>query len=385
MHQDLVQDDQPLGIQVGRAEGRPPHDVGEDVQAQREVLGQQADVEGGVLLGGEGVEVAADLVDRLGDGRGRSFGGALEQRCSRKWDAPASPAPSSRDPVPTQKPMHTERASSIRSVARDRPDGRTSVRIMAARPGRRATSGRRSVRWFAPHGGERWSPHREAMRAQRRRRPPRPPPPPPAGRSDDSDTAGPRSPNSWTSSTSKASSNEAAPAGAGRGLGRSAAAVGTVARIGVVAPGRAAAPAAVAPVPTVGSSGRPRRCRRRLAGQRQGDLALGVDVVHPDLDRLTQLEHVLDPLDPLALADLRDVEQSVPTGKDVDEGAELGDVDHLALVGGAHLGQRRVEDGARSGAGPPRPRCRPWPRWSPFPPCRRRRRRCRRRSPAAGR
>ncbi len=53
------------------------------------MLGQQPDVEGRVLLGGEGVEVAADLVDRLGDGRGRSVGGALEQQVLEEVRRPA--------------------------------------------------------------------------------------------------------------------------------------------------------------------------------------------------------------------------------------------------------------------------------------------------------
>src|SRR5664280_3645888 len=64
---------------------------------------------------------------------GERSGVPLKRRCSRTWDAPAWSWSSSREPVPTQKPMHTDRASSIRSVARDRPDGRTSVRIMGAR------------------------------------------------------------------------------------------------------------------------------------------------------------------------------------------------------------------------------------------------------------
>src|SRR5664280_1500418 len=58
---------------------------------------------------------------------GERSGVPLKRRCSRTWDAPAWSRSSSREPVPTQKPMHTDRASSIRSVARDRPDGRTSV------------------------------------------------------------------------------------------------------------------------------------------------------------------------------------------------------------------------------------------------------------------
>jgi hypothetical protein len=79
VHEDLVEDDQPLGVEVRGPQRRRPHDVGEDVQSQGEVLGQQPDVKGRVLLGGEGVEVAAHLVDRLGDGRRRPLRGPLEQ------------------------------------------------------------------------------------------------------------------------------------------------------------------------------------------------------------------------------------------------------------------------------------------------------------------
>jgi hypothetical protein len=79
VHEDLVQDDLALGIEIEGPQRRPPHDVGQDVEAQRHVLGQEADVERGVLLGGEGVEVASHLVHRLGDGGGRPVVGPLEQ------------------------------------------------------------------------------------------------------------------------------------------------------------------------------------------------------------------------------------------------------------------------------------------------------------------
>ena len=76
---------------AGRRAGR--HMMSERMsRPKREVLGQQPDVEGGVLLGGEGVEVAADLVDRLGDGRGRSVGGALEQQVLEEVRRAGSPA-----------------------------------------------------------------------------------------------------------------------------------------------------------------------------------------------------------------------------------------------------------------------------------------------------
>ena len=73
---------------VGRAgRGRRPSSVG-----------RQPRVERGVLLGGEGVHLAADGVDRLGDARGPMRSAVpLNSRCSRKCDAPASASGSSRD------------------------------------------------------------------------------------------------------------------------------------------------------------------------------------------------------------------------------------------------------------------------------------------------
>src|SRR4029453_8613660 len=79
-------------------------------------------------------------------------------------------------------------------------------------------------------------------------------------------------------------------------------------------------------------------------GGGQGHLAVGVDVVHPHLDLVAQVEHVLDLVDAPAATDLGDVQQAITSGEDVDEGAELGDVHHPARVDLAHLGGRRVED-----------------------------------------
>src|SRR5581483_9551196 len=65
------------------------------------------------------------------------------------------------------------------------------------------------------------------------------------------------------------------------------------------------------------------------------------------LDRLPEGQEVLDVVDALAVVErrhLRDVQQAVTAGQHVDEGAELGDVDHLARVHGADLGRGRVQD-----------------------------------------
>jgi hypothetical protein len=81
-----------------------------------------------------------------------------------------------------------------------------------------------------------------------------------------------------------------------------------------------------------------------LADEGKGDLALRVDVLDEHLHVVAEVEHVLDALDPLARSQLGDVQEAVPPGEDVDEGAELGDVDDLARVDGAYLGARGVED-----------------------------------------
>ena len=75
-------------------------------------------------------------------------------------------------------------------------------------------------------------------------------------------------------------------------LGRTAAPIGTVARVGVVTPGRPRASAPVAAAAAVVSLG---RARRGLAGQGQRHLALRVDVIDPHLDRLIRsMEHSLE-------------------------------------------------------------------------------------------
>ena len=76
----------------------------------------------------------------------------------------------------------------------------------------------------------------------------------------------------------------------------------------------------------------------------QGDLSVGIDVVDRHLEILAQLEHVLDLVDAPATSELGDVHQAVTTRKDVDEGTELGDVDHLARVDRTDLCGRRIED-----------------------------------------
>src|SRR5262249_41629642 len=92
-----------------------------------------------------------------------------------------------------------------------------------------------------------------------------------------------------------------------------------------------------------------------LLGRRSADVALGtlvlvlqeglarhldpvllVDGDHLHLDLVAQLDHILDPADVLVVQ-LADVAQGVLAGRDLDEGAEFPDGDHLALVDPADL------------------------------------------------
>ena len=61
------------------AEGRTHHDVGEHVDGQRQVLVEHLDVVARVFLGGEGVHLTADRVDRLRDVLGAARRRALEE------------------------------------------------------------------------------------------------------------------------------------------------------------------------------------------------------------------------------------------------------------------------------------------------------------------
>lgn len=75
---DLLQDDAALALEFRRIEGGMAEDVADDVDTEGEILLQQLDVIGGLLARGVGVDVAADILDRLGDGGGTPALGALE-------------------------------------------------------------------------------------------------------------------------------------------------------------------------------------------------------------------------------------------------------------------------------------------------------------------
>src|SRR5579859_6275851 len=86
----------------------------------------------------------------------------------------------------------------------------------------------------------------------------------------------------------------------------------------------------------------------------QGQLAAVVDLADLDLDLVTDVDHVVDVLDPPAavqLADLRDVQQAVLAGQQADERAEGRGLDHGAQEPLADLGHVRVGDGVDRGPG----------------------------------
>ena len=64
VHRQLLQDDLALVVDVAVAQRRRGEHVTEELDGQRQVLGRHPAVVRGVLLGREGVDVAADPVDR---------------------------------------------------------------------------------------------------------------------------------------------------------------------------------------------------------------------------------------------------------------------------------------------------------------------------------
>ncbi len=77
-HLDLLEDDLLLLGHLDGIEEGVHHDVAEDLDGQRKVLVQDLQVEGGVLLGGEGVHVPPDGVHLGRDLLGRAGAGPLE-------------------------------------------------------------------------------------------------------------------------------------------------------------------------------------------------------------------------------------------------------------------------------------------------------------------
>ena len=69
------------------------------------------------------------------------------------------------------------------------------------------------------------------------------------------------------------------------------------------------------------------------------DAALLVDIGDLDPDHVADVDHVLHLLHP-AVGQLGDVDHAVLAGGQLDEGAELEDADHLAVVELAHLGHK---------------------------------------------
>ncbi len=72
-------DDRPLALYLSGIEERMAHPIGLEVDDEREMLGRQDLMVGGVILGGEGVPVAAQPLDRPRQPPCGVGGGAFEQ------------------------------------------------------------------------------------------------------------------------------------------------------------------------------------------------------------------------------------------------------------------------------------------------------------------
>src|SRR5690606_22616862 len=75
---DLLEDDAALDLDLGLGHRRREHDVREDVEGERDVGAEHARIIGGHLAPRVGVDVAADILDLLGDLAGGAARGALE-------------------------------------------------------------------------------------------------------------------------------------------------------------------------------------------------------------------------------------------------------------------------------------------------------------------
>ena len=88
--------------------------VAEDVDRERQVVVEHPRVVAGVLLGGEGVDLAADRVERRRDVQRAAPRGALEEQVLEEvGGSRAAAGVSSREPTPTQTPKVADRTPGI--------------------------------------------------------------------------------------------------------------------------------------------------------------------------------------------------------------------------------------------------------------------------------
>jgi hypothetical protein len=85
---DLLQDHVALHLDLARIEDRVQQDVGHHVERERHVRLQHAGVIGGHLARGVGVDIAAHILDLLGDLQGAARLVPLKAMCSRKCAMP---------------------------------------------------------------------------------------------------------------------------------------------------------------------------------------------------------------------------------------------------------------------------------------------------------
>jgi len=81
---DLLQDHTALDLDLAVLERRIQQDIGHHVQPQRHVVFQNTHIIGGHLAAGVGIDIATDVLDRLGDLQGRPRLGALERHVFEK-------------------------------------------------------------------------------------------------------------------------------------------------------------------------------------------------------------------------------------------------------------------------------------------------------------
>ncbi len=277
VHRQLLQDDLALVVDVAVAQCRHGQHVTEELDGQRQVLRRHPAVVRRVLLGREGVDVAAHPIDRGGDGPGAARLGALEQQVLEEVRHARQLVGLVPGPHPDPHPgRHRERR---RDALGDDPQPRGELRdVGVGWRGPRDGSAMRGGDARAGGGGR--------HRADRTRGAP-------AG-------SGPRSPKTSRASASKASSKVTSE-------------VSRAGRLGADDARRRprSAGCAEGPLKRLVARGLDIGDLAVVADRAQADLAAVVDVVDADLDLVAEVDHVLDPVDPLAPAQLGDVDQAV--------------------------------------------------------------------------